>query len=70
MQASDIDNRFAFHPANDEKGKSHECVRSECRKLAYYLNELLSEGREKSLAVTHLEEVMMWSNAAIARSDV
>jgi hypothetical protein len=27
----------------------------------------LPEGREKALAVTHLEEVMMWSNAAIAR---
>ena len=35
--------------------------------LAHVLNELVPDSREKSLAITHLEEVMMWSNAAIAR---
>lgn len=30
-------------------------------------NRHLPDGREKSLAMTRLEEVMFWSNAAIAR---
>jgi hypothetical protein len=68
MEASDIEKRFAYHAPDPEKIEKHEHVRSECRKLAYYLNELLPEGREKSLVVTHLEDVMMWANAAIART--
>jgi hypothetical protein len=44
-------------------------VRQACRRLADELNAKLPEGREKSLAITHLEEVMFWGNAAIARSN-
>jgi hypothetical protein len=64
----DIDNRFAFHAATTaEKRDEHTSIRQECRRLADRLNEQLPEGREKALAVTKLEEVMFWGNAAIAR---
>ena len=71
MDASDINNRFSFHQATPEnnKGATHDSIRGECLALASTLNVLLPEGREKSLAITHLEEVMMWSNAAVARSN-
>lgn len=68
MTPEDIDNRFAFHPANAVTGDKHAAVRYECGCLAGFLNDLLPQGREKSLAITHLEEVMMWGNAAIARN--
>lgn len=68
MHPEDIAHRFAFHAATtDEKRDAHTSVRQQCRQLADALNESLPEGREKSLAITHLEETMMWSNAAIAR---
>lgn len=68
MDAADLENRFAFHAAtDDEKRDAHTSVRQNCLRLAEYLNARLPEGREKSLAVTHLEEVMMWANAALAR---
>ena len=70
MNQEDLDNRFTFHERSREvNAQGHQQVRTECGRLAAILNETLPEGREKSLAVTHLEEVMMWSNAAIARSD-
>lgn len=71
MDPHDISNRFTFHPATPENGKGaiHEAIRDLCGKLAHQLNETLPEGREKSLAITHLEEVMFWSNAAVARAD-
>lgn len=70
MSPDDIANRFAFHAATtEEKRDAHTSVRHHCGQLANYLNEKLPEGREKSLAITHLEEVMMWSNAALARSN-
>lgn len=68
MIPEDIDNRFAFHAATtEEKRNEHTSVRENCRQLAIFLNEKLPEGREKVLAITHLEEVMFWGNAAIAR---
>lgn len=64
----DIDHRFAFHPATtEEKRNAHTSVREHCKELAHFLNRKLPDGREKSLAITHLEEVMMWGNASLAR---
>lgn len=68
MSPEDIENRFAFHAATtEEKRDAHTSVRQQCRQLADFLNEKLPEGREKSSAITHLEEVMFWGNAALAR---
>lgn len=68
MSPEDIENRFAFHAAlTDEKREAHTSVRQTCHALAKFLNEKLPEGREKALAITHLEEVMFWGNAALAR---
>lgn len=70
MLATDIDNRFSFHPADTpDKRIAHEDVRARCRGLAHHFNHVLPEGREKSLAITHLEEVMFWANAGLARQD-
>lgn len=68
MDPRDIENRFAFHAATDEeKRDAHTSVRQHCRELADFLNEKLPEGREKSVVMTKLEEVMFWANAAVAR---
>ena len=68
MAPEDLANRFSFHPAvTQETRDAHEYVREACYRLAAEFNDRLPEGREKSLAVTKLEEVMFWANAAIAR---
>lgn len=69
MNPADIENRFAFHAATtEEKRDAHTSVRQQCRQVADFLNEKLPDGREKSLAITHLEEAMFWGNAALARA--
>ena len=65
---ADINNRFNHHPAVGDKIDKHETVRREARMLAHSWQENLPEGREKALAITKLEEAMMWANAAIARN--
>lgn len=60
-------NRFKFHPPQSEEIKQkHEAVREACAKLAEAIFNLAPESRQKSLAFTHLEEVMFYSNAAVA----
>lgn len=66
---ADIAHRFGYHPPKDQATKdAHENWRSYCRELALYLDYVLPPGREKSLALTHLEDSLMWGNAAIARA--
>ena len=68
MDSADIENRFAFHAASTaEKRGEHTSIRNSCLALADFINRQVPECREKSLAMTHLEETMMWCNAAIAR---
>ena len=69
MNTDELVNRFKYHPPKtDDVVAAHTAVRTQCMELALYLNGLLPEGREKALAMTHLEEVMMCANAAIARN--
>lgn len=69
MDINEIANRFKFHPAKDEETKEkHKTIRDHCGSLAMLINEYVPEGREKALAITKLEEVMMWANAGIARN--
>jgi hypothetical protein len=68
VNADDLKNRFDFHPAKDNRTQErHSLVRSYCLALATSIDSLVPEGREKALAITKLEEVMMWANAGIAR---
>lgn len=70
IDPKDIENRFAFHAAPDqEKRDAHTSARQICKRAADELNELVPDGREKALVITHLEEAMFWANAALARKN-
>lgn len=69
MDGADLNNRFKWHqPRTQEVGETHDAIRRSCASLAHDLNDWVPEGREKSLAITKLEEVMMWANAGVARN--
>lgn len=68
MQKDDLTKRFTYHAPTPEKVTQHEQVREFAYQFALFLNDNVPEGREKSLAITHLEDVVFWANAGIARN--
>jgi hypothetical protein len=68
MDNDDLTNRFNHHPPRDtDTITAHQEVRQGCLQLAQLIDSECPEGREKALAITNLEQTMMWANAAIAR---
>lgn len=68
MDTQEILNRFTFHAATPETAIIYEENRAFARDFALWLNDMLPESREKALALTHLDEVVFWANASIARN--
>lgn len=61
--------RFTYHRPVDDQSERYERIRSEAYRLGIILNENCPQSRELSLAMTKLEEAVMWANAAIARNE-
>jgi hypothetical protein len=69
MDPADIEKRFTYHPPKGDDPATYQFIRAQAKAFAHLLDEKLPEGREKSLAMTHLEETVFWANAGIARAD-
>lgn len=63
-----IENNFMYHAPKEGQAEKYDQLRSKAKELAYLIDELCPNSREKSLATTNLEESVMWANASIARS--
>lgn len=64
--SDEILNRFRFHPATEVTGPMHDDVRTLFEGVAAVVLDRVPTGRHQSLALTALQEAMMWCNAAIA----
>lgn len=63
-----IENAFTYHQPKESQPEKYEALRSKVKELAYLIDELCPDSREKSLAMTKLEEASMWANASVARN--
>lgn len=66
MAGKEIDNIFTYHPPFGNQCGKYELLRKEAKALAHIINNCCPESREKSLALTALQQSIMWSNASIA----
>lgn len=67
IDRDEVRRRFQHYAPSPETTEVHHEVRRTVRTAASNLADILPECREKSLAITALEEAMYWANAAIAR---
>lgn len=65
----DLENRFSHHPPKGDQVARYQDIRNFGHSLARIVNEHAPDSREKSLALTKIEEAIMWANAAIARNE-
>lgn len=63
-----FENNFTYHTPKSGQPEKYELLRSEMKEMAYLINSLVPDSREKSTALTKLEEVMFWANAGISRN--
>lgn len=69
MTHEEITRRFTYHAPKQGQPELYESIRNVARDFATRINDLCPESREKSLAMTKLEESVMWANASIAREE-
>lgn len=69
IESSELEHRFEHHPpTSDLIANDHEAIRKGCMQLAHLFNGVVpGNTREAAMALTKLEEAMMWANAGIAR---
>lgn len=66
--AIQIHHNFRYHTPRESQPEIYTEIREKAKELAELINDRVPVSREKSLAITHLEETVMWTNAGIARN--
>ena len=66
MTQQQIENIFTYHPPFGTQQERYVKIRSMAKLFGNLLNELCPESREKSLAITRLQESVQMANASIA----
>lgn len=67
MNEEELIIRFTYHPPTGDQPEKYNQLRKAALDFAKLIVELTPAGREQSLAITNLEQSVMWANAAIAR---
>jgi hypothetical protein len=64
-----LDNAFTYHKPKNDQPARYEFLRNAAKDFAALILLHVPESRERSLALTRLEECSMWANAGIARNE-
>lgn len=69
IDPEEIENRFSYHSPTPEQVVTMVGIRETAKNLAHLINVACPDSREKSTALTKLDETVMHANAAIARRE-
>jgi len=65
----DLDRRFTYHPPKGDQNVRYMKVREKAKEFAELICMHSEPSREQALAITKIEEAVMWCNAGIARNE-
>jgi hypothetical protein len=63
---ADLDRIYTHHPPRGDQADRYQEIRAVARTLAECIVTNCPESRERSVALTNLQQAVMWANAAIA----
>jgi hypothetical protein len=66
---ADLKRRFTYTAPVEGQPERYQEIRATAFELARRVSVLCPPSRERSLAITNLEQAVMWANAAIARNE-
>ncbi len=66
---TEVETRFTYHAPKEGQPEKYQEIRQRAKELACLIVLMTPESREQSVALTKLDEVVMWANAAIARRE-
>ena len=69
MDAKEREKRFDSYEMDEDKKIRCLHIGNAVKQLAYVIDNVCPDGREKSLALTRLEEAVMWANKSVSRMD-
>lgn len=64
-----LENRFTYHPPTGSQPERYQRMRALGKEISAGIIALTPPSREQSLALTRIDEAVMWANAAIARNE-
>lgn len=68
-ELAQLENNFTYHKPFGDQPQRFVVIRDQAKGLALTILRFSPKCRERSLALTKLEEVVMWANAGIARNE-
>lgn len=64
-----IEKAFTYHAPKEGQVERYTQIRDKAKELATLIYDACPGSREQSLAITKIEEAVMWANASIARNE-
>lgn len=69
MTDAELTNRYSYHAPFGDQADRYNRIRAQVLETAKLIRDLCPDSRERATAFTHLDAVMMFANASIARNE-
>jgi hypothetical protein len=69
MTPEQLENNYSYHAPKGDQTERYQAIREKAKELATLIVETSPNSRERSLALTNLEQSVFWANAGIARNE-